>query len=360
MPKIIKNGVTYIGTSDNAAAVSYDNTSSGLTATNVQGAIDEVNAKDASDIAYDNTTSGLTATDVNAAIDEVNSGLSDKMDKVNPTGSGKMLFNAVSTSTGGTRSVCLSYNSDAKNNYSACVGGYDLVSGRNYQTVFGLHNEEDTSSAVVVGWGSSTTPKNIFTLSTTGAGDFAGTIDATGLGATLKQAVIDTIYPVGSIYMSIVDDTAADVINRFGGTWVKITTGRVLIGANSTYPADTTGGSATTSYTPAGTIGGTKLTAAQSGVPQHTHALSALTLHKSTLSNVKYGLTSGGFFEGDVVVGQNTGSSNVTTAAFVSGTAGNNTAKAASAAHDHDWTGTAASISTVQPWYAVYMDKRTA
>lgn len=42
MPKIIKNGVTYIGTSDNAAAVSYDNTSSGLTATNVQGAIDEV------------------------------------------------------------------------------------------------------------------------------------------------------------------------------------------------------------------------------------------------------------------------------------------------------------------------------
>ena len=42
MPKIIKNGVTYIGTSDNAAAVSYDNTSSGLTATDVQGAIDEM------------------------------------------------------------------------------------------------------------------------------------------------------------------------------------------------------------------------------------------------------------------------------------------------------------------------------
>lgn len=42
MPKIIKNGVTYIGTSDNAAAVSYDNTSSGLTATDVQSAIDEV------------------------------------------------------------------------------------------------------------------------------------------------------------------------------------------------------------------------------------------------------------------------------------------------------------------------------
>ena len=91
MPKIIKNGVTYIGTSDNAAAVSYDNASSGLNATDVQG-----------------------------AIDEVNSGLSDKMDKVNPTGSGKMLFNAASTSTGGTCSVCLSSDSDAKNNYSSC------------------------------------------------------------------------------------------------------------------------------------------------------------------------------------------------------------------------------------------------
>lgn len=42
MPKIIKNGVTYIGTSDNAAAVSYDNTTSGLTATDVQAAIDEL------------------------------------------------------------------------------------------------------------------------------------------------------------------------------------------------------------------------------------------------------------------------------------------------------------------------------
>lgn len=54
--------------------VAYDNTSSGLTATNVQAAIDEVNGKDASDIAYVNTTSGLTATNVQAAIDEVAAG----------------------------------------------------------------------------------------------------------------------------------------------------------------------------------------------------------------------------------------------------------------------------------------------
>lgn len=37
------------------------------------GAINEINAKDASDITYDNTASGMSATDVQAAIDEINS-----------------------------------------------------------------------------------------------------------------------------------------------------------------------------------------------------------------------------------------------------------------------------------------------
>lgn len=50
--------------------VSYDNTDSGLTADNVQSAIDEISA--AENISYDNTDSGLTADDVQAAIDEVN------------------------------------------------------------------------------------------------------------------------------------------------------------------------------------------------------------------------------------------------------------------------------------------------
>ena len=61
-----------------AENVSYDNTDSGLTATNVQDAIDEVNAKipqsgsvDADDVTYDNTSSGLTATNVQDAIDEL-------------------------------------------------------------------------------------------------------------------------------------------------------------------------------------------------------------------------------------------------------------------------------------------------
>lgn len=54
--------------------VDYDNTESGLTATDVQDAIDEINSKDAGDISYDNTSSGLTATNVQDAIDEVAQG----------------------------------------------------------------------------------------------------------------------------------------------------------------------------------------------------------------------------------------------------------------------------------------------
>lgn len=64
------------GGASNAAGISYDNTGSGLTASNVQDAIDEVvgdipTGFAASAISYDNTGSGLTAADVQDAIDEL-------------------------------------------------------------------------------------------------------------------------------------------------------------------------------------------------------------------------------------------------------------------------------------------------
>lgn len=68
------------GKSDPAAAdVSYNNAVSGLAATDVQNAIDEVYAAipaslDADDVTYDNTGSGLTATNVQDAIDELAQG----------------------------------------------------------------------------------------------------------------------------------------------------------------------------------------------------------------------------------------------------------------------------------------------
>ena len=45
MGKIVKNGVTYSGSSDNADNVKYNNNVSNLDATNVQEAITEINGK---------------------------------------------------------------------------------------------------------------------------------------------------------------------------------------------------------------------------------------------------------------------------------------------------------------------------
>lgn len=63
-----------------------------------------------------------------------------------------------------------------------------------------------------------------------------------------KATVIDVIYPVGSIYMSMVD---TDPATLFGvGTWERISQGRMLLGADdSTYKAGATGGEATHTLT---------------------------------------------------------------------------------------------------------------
>lgn len=53
-------------------------------------------------------------------------------------------------------------------------------------------------------------------------------------------------YPVGSIYMSV---NSTNPSQLFGGTWVALNEGRVLIGAGTSYPAGSTGGEATHTLT---------------------------------------------------------------------------------------------------------------
>ena len=75
----LKSDINNIPIIDNASDVNYDNTESQLEATNVQNAIDELKTDinnvpvidDAADVNYDNTTSELSATNVQDAIDEV-------------------------------------------------------------------------------------------------------------------------------------------------------------------------------------------------------------------------------------------------------------------------------------------------
>lgn len=60
-----------------------------------------------------------------------------------------------------------------------------------------------------------------------------------GLGG---KALIDRIYPVGSIYIST--SSAFNPQTTWGGRWRKTADGRCLIGANDTYPLGSTGGEA--------------------------------------------------------------------------------------------------------------------
>lgn len=91
-----------------------------------------------------------------------------------------------------------------------------------------------------------------------------------------KSNLINSTYPVGSVMIRIDNTNPASLPLFRGTTWTKISEGRMLIGANSTYPLGRTGGQAThTHTTPARTLNGnsgsTTLTAGQSGMPAHTH-----------------------------------------------------------------------------------------
>lgn len=75
-----------------------------------------------------------------------------------------------------------------------------------------------------------------------------------------KATVIDVIYPIGSIYMSM---SATNPATLFGvGTWKRISQGRMLLGADdSTYKAGATGGEATHTLT-------------VNEIPAHSHGIS--------------------------------------------------------------------------------------
>ena len=61
----------------------------------------------------------------------------------------------------------------------------------------------------------------------------------------VKQCILDVVYPVGSIYISV-NSTSPEIL--FGGTWEQIND-RFLLACGSTYSNGSTGGSATHTHT---------------------------------------------------------------------------------------------------------------
>lgn len=177
----------------------------------------------------------------------------------------------------------------------------------------------------------------------------AGTIGydntGSGLSANTVQAAIDEvinrIYPVGSIYMSVTDSTVEAVQAKFGGTWVRFGAGRTLVGYDSTQ----------TEFDTVEDTGGSKT---------HTHS---------------YGIRLGGWYSSTAMEGNtNVGAKNYsdatnytmsnlvrsgTDADTVINNGAEQTTKTSSCAK-YDMDGNASYTSTLQPYITVYMYKRTA
>lgn len=213
---------------------------------------------------------------------------------------------------------------DSNIEFSNSNGRFDIFSS------WAINDSSVIKKILSFGYGDGTSDSNI-------------SIDTTSL---LVKAMLNLIYPVGSIYISVYDSTADMVQNRFGGTWEAWGAGRVPVGVDTTQ----------TEFNTVQKTGGNKtvtLTAAQSGVPAHAHATpnSNFQFNKSKISNTSYGLTTGGGFAGDVIVSQNTGTrtSGTNQPVYNSPATNNNTAADASQAH-----------TNLQPYITCYMWRRTA
>lgn len=140
-----------------------------------------------------------------------------------------------------------------------------------------------------------------------------------------------TVYPVGSVYININDVNPSEL---FGGTWQQIKD-RFLLACGDTYNNGATGGAASRSYTPAGTVGEHVLTVDE--MPSHGHQLNGI---KGSIKGTVSGAETDSILVDTQIQGTN----------LVGGGEG----------HNHTFTGTAATINTMPPYLAVNVWVRTA
>ena len=200
--------------------------------------------------------------------------------------------------------------------------------------------------------------------------------------SALENNFLDKVYPVGSIYLSTSLSTTSEVASAIGGTWEVYGSGRTLVGVGnngtSTYAINTTGGSSSTQYTPAGTVGDTTLTTDQipshahnyvkaTGVGDHTLTIAEMPKHShrqaivstgskaadgaSWYQSVRWDLAS--WAENTFETGGDQPHNHpLSTSTVASGATGGG------GSHTHSFTGTQATIATQDPYITVYMYKR--
>lgn len=152
----------------------------------------------------------------------------------------------------------------------------------------------------------------------------------------VKEAINNnwlTIYPIGSIYLTVNPEFDPSV--TFGGTWVQIKD-RFLLASGDTYTSGAQDGSATNSYTPAGTVGNHTLTINE--IPSHSHTYEKNGTQGSAYQTATIGMAVAEYSSST----PNTGSAG------------------GGQGHNHGFTGQAATINNMPPYLVVNVWKRTA
>lgn len=166
---------------------------------------------------------------------------------------------------------------------------------------------------------------------------------------TQTDALVDLVYPVGSIYMSV---NSTNPSQLFGGTWVAWGSGRVPVGVNTSDTdfdtVEETGGAKSHSYTPQGTNTG-------GAVQSHTLTTAEIPAHSHPIGGGAWGNVAGAYM--------NRYTENHGNYCGVISSTQNNTGGGGGHSHgftNPTFTGTASTQSHLQPYITCYMWKRTA
>jgi hypothetical protein len=168
--------------------------------------------------------------------------------------------------------------------------------------------------------------------------------------------VIDTIYPIGSIYISVVSTNPADLFKR--GTWVAFGAGRTLVSLDSTDTdfdtAEELRGAKTatpSAHAGAAVASHSAHTHTYTQVPNHVHVQNIPSDSDGTYTTGGRDTASGGVAEDEIF------STNNPTGGVATGTTAN---ESATLTHTVTQPSAHAAMSVVQPSIVVYMWKRTA
>ena len=172
-------------------------------------------------------------------------------------------------------------------------------------------------------------------------------------GAADINAIIDAMYPVGSIYMSVNNVSPATF---FGGTWEQITD-RFLLCAGSNHAAGTTGGAETDQITTGGTVGGHALTTNE--MPSHYHFITRQQNSGDSTQPGTFNITSSNHVGGFATAARSDLPYSLRGTSLTPNV-GRSSSAGSGDSHNHSFTGSTVTVDTMPPYLAVYCWKRTA